>query len=135
MYYCLGPISRYTRDSAPVGISMKTLEQLFFRLTVVCWMFFAWLLATEVGLLSASLRGDGVAFRWQVWLLAGILVLAAHDLVSELRCRCCGSREDLSVLALFTRSRELLCRRCLRWDPGVEAEPAPAPPVRDVASG
>ncbi len=97
---------------------MKTLERSLFRLTVGSWMFVAWLLSTETGLLPANLRGDGVFFRWQIWLLAGIMSLSGRDLLSELHCRCCGSREDLSVLAIFTRSRELLCRRCLRWDVG-----------------
>lgn len=104
---------------------MKTLERWFFRLNFGCWAFVAWLLATDTGLLPANLRGDGVLFRWQVWLLAGIVLLSGRDFLSELRCRCCGSREDLSVLALFTRSREWLCRRCLRWDIEVQAEPAP----------
>ena len=106
---------------------MKTLGHSLLRLAIFCWIFVAWLLATEVGLFFASLRGDGILFRWQVWLLASIVLLAAHDRLFELRCRCCGSRENLSALGLFSSSRELLCRSCLRWDPGVVAEPAPAP--------
>ncbi len=103
---------------------MKILERCLFRLAWGSWMFVAWLLSTETGLLPARLRGDGMLFRWQIWLLAGVVSFAGRDLLGDLRCRCCGSREDLSVLALFTRSRELLCRRCLRWDTG---EPVAVP--------
>ena len=97
---------------------MQRLEKSLLRTAVASWAFFAWLMATEVGLLPANWRGDGVFFRWQVWLLAGIVVVAARDFVSQVRCRCCGSREQISPFGLLT-SRELLCRSCLNWDPGV----------------
>lgn len=106
---------------------MKTIASSLLRLSVFCWIFFAGLLAAELGLLPASWRGEGVFFRWQVWLLAGMLLMAAQDCLADLRCRCCGSREDLSPLALFTRAHEILCRRCLRWDPQIEPQAATAP--------
>lgn len=98
---------------------MKKLEQVLLRLTIFSWAVFALLMATEVGLLSARWRGQGIAFRWQVWLLAGTVLVAAYDSISDVRCRCCGSKDNLSVLGWFT-SREQLCSPCLTWDPGVE---------------
>ena len=97
---------------------MKRLEKSLLQMAVASWVFFAWLMATEVGLLPGNWRGDGVFFRWQVWLLTGIVLVAARDFASQARCRCCGSRENFSLLGLLT-SRELLCRSCLNWDPGV----------------
>ncbi len=98
--------------------SMQKWEDFLLQMAVASWVFFAWLITTEVGLLPANWRGAGVLFRWQVWLLAGIVMVATRDFVSQVRCRCCGRRKQISPLGLLT-SRELLCRSCLNGNPGV----------------
>lgn len=97
---------------------MKRFEKSLLQTAIGSWVFFTWLITIEMGLLPANWRGDGVLFRWQVWLLVGIVLVAARDYVSQVSCRCCGSREQISPLGLLP-SRELLCRSCLNWDPGV----------------
>ena len=98
---------------------MKTLGKFLLRGVLGSWAIFAFLLAGEVGLVPENLRGEGIAFHWQIWLLLGIFLFVVRDLVVDFhpRCRCCGSTEHISVLGLVT-SRELLCRRCLSLDPG-----------------
>ncbi len=98
---------------------MKGLARALLKLTIFAWSIFAFLMTIEVGLLPARLRGAGLAFRWQVWLLAGTVMVAAYDSISDVRCACCGSKDNLSVIGWFTK-REQLCRTCLTWDPGVE---------------
>ena len=102
---------------------MPKWERALFQMAVASGAFFAWLLAAEVGLLPANSRGAGVLFRWQVWLLASLSLIATRDFVSQVRCRCCGSREQISPLGLLPL-RELLCRNCLSWDAGVVLVPA-----------
>ena len=104
---------------------MKTLGKVLLRGMLGSWAFFAFLLASEVGLVPDTLRGEGLAFRWQIWLMVGILFMVVRDQVMDYqpRCRCCGSTEDIAPLSLVT-SHELLCRRCLSWDPGIEPNQA-----------
>lgn len=80
----------------------------------VCWALFAWAIAAELDFLPVL--GEDFWWRWQVMLLAGIVLWATADGLADLRCRCCGASEVL-LRALLTRSHELLCLRCLRWDP------------------
>lgn len=98
---------------------MKTLGKYMLRGVIASWLFFAFLLAGEVGLVPDRLRGEGMAFHWQIWLLAGILLLVVRDQIVDFKphCRCCGSTENIAPLSLITQ-RELLCRTCLTWDPG-----------------
>ena len=96
---------------------MQKWERALLRMTVASQAAFAWLIAADVGTLPANLRGDGVLFRWQVWLLAGLVLIATRDFVSQVRCRRCGSREQISPLGVLP-SRQLLCRNCLGWDSG-----------------
>lgn len=101
---------------------MKSLEDFLSRGIIVSWLVFAFLLFTEAGVVARP-GGEHLVFRWQVWLLLGIVLFVLRDLVVDLRCRCCGSHQDLSLLGLL-RSREVLCLRCMSWDPGVtEREP------------
>ena len=104
---------------------MRSLEDFLSRGIIVSWLVFAFLLVTEAGMVAYHPGGEHLVFRWQVWLLLGIFLFALRDLVADLRCRCCGSHEDLSFLGLL-RSREVLCLRCMSWDPGVtERQPQP----------
>ncbi len=96
---------------------MKRLEDILSRGVIVSWLVFAFLLVTEAGVVAFHPEGEHLLFRWQVWLLLGIFLFALRDLVADLRCRCCGSHDDLSFLGLL-KSREVLCLRCMSWDPG-----------------
>lgn len=96
---------------------MRRLEDFLSRGIIVSWLVFAFLLITEAGLVAFQPEGEHLVFRWQVWLLLGIFLFALRDLVADLRCRCCGSHEDVSFMGLL-RSGELLCLRCMSWDPG-----------------
>ena len=97
---------------------MRRLEDILSRGIVVSWLVFAFLLVSEAGVVAFQPEGEHLVFRWQVWLLLGILLFAVRDLVADLRCRCCGGHEHLSFLGLL-RSREVLCLRCMSWDPGI----------------
>ncbi len=87
---------------------------------------FSWAIAAEIDFLPRL--GDTAWLRWQVCLLAGLVCHVCSDHLAECRCRCCGS-EAVLLRALLTRSRELLCGRCLRWNPS----PSPAV-VRSASS-
>jgi hypothetical protein len=58
---------------------VSKLDTALLRIAVAVWAFFAFLIAGEAGLLSARFRGEGTLFRWQLWLLAGIFVVALRD--------------------------------------------------------
>lgn len=85
---------------------------LFFCLICVC--LFAWSIAAEVNFLPRL--ADVTWLRWQVLLMAAGVLWVSADALGELRCRCCGAHKIL-LRALLTRSHELLCERCLNWDP------------------
>ena len=91
---------------------------------VICWVLFAWIIAGEIDALPRL--SDSVLLRWQVIMLAGLVLGVTTDRLAELRCRCCGAREVL-LRGLVTRSHELLCARCLRWNPAPASDPAVAP--------
>jgi hypothetical protein len=92
---------------------MRILDKTLLRIALGFGAFFVFRIATEVGLLSARWRGDGVFFRWQVWLLACLFTIALRDLVSTLRCRACGERNVSTLRGLFTVG-EVLCPPCRR---------------------
>lgn len=112
---------------------MQKWEKALFRMTIVSGAFFAWLIAVELGVLPANSRGTGVLFRWQVWLLTSLCLIATRDFVSQIRCRRCGSRERISPLRLLPL-RELLCRNCLGWDGGVLPVEARLPSAEHAAT-
>ncbi len=97
---------------------MPVIEKSLLRLAFISWAVFAWLLAAEAGLVS-RFHVEGLFFRWQLWLLAGIFLVAAREKLADLRCRCCGNHEDLTLFGLL-HSGEWLCWRCLKWNPGEE---------------
>lgn len=111
---------------------MQKWERALLRMTVASQAACAWLIAADVGMLPTNARGHGVLFRWQVWLLASLVLVASRDFVSQIRCRRCGSREQISPLGLLP-SRHLLCRSCLSWDPGAVAREGPVPSVDTTA--
>lgn len=82
--------------------------------SLTCWAIFVWAIAAEVDFLPRL--GSIAWLRWQPSLVSGLFLWAIGDRLSELRCRCCGA-EEVRLRGLFTRSRELLCMRCLRWNP------------------
>jgi hypothetical protein len=100
---------------------MKSMEGWLSRAMIGSLLMFAFLVVTEAGLVAFRVEGEHLALRWQVWLLASIVLFAVRDVVSDLRCRCCGSHDDLSFLGLL-RVREVLCLRCMSWDPGVRED-------------
>jgi hypothetical protein len=82
--------------------------------SLICWSLFGWAIAAELDFLPAI--GDDFWWRWQFTLLAGVVCWVTAERLAEFRCRCCGASE-VKLRALFTRSRELLCHRCLHWNP------------------
>ena len=92
--------------------------------SLTCWAISGWAIAAELDLLPRL--GELAWFRWQVSLLAGLALWSSADRLAECRCRCCGASEVL-LRALLTRSHELLCHRCLRWNPSLNAQVPSAP--------
>ncbi len=90
---------------------MRTLDAALLRIAVMVGSFFAFLIAIESGLLSARFRGEGLLFRWQLWLLAGIFVVTLRDQLAALRCRACRQWNAPSLRALF-RMGKMICRSC-----------------------
>ena len=103
---------------------MQKWERALHQMALGSGAFFAWLLAVETGLLLADPPGDGVLFRWQIWLLATLGLMGTRDFVSQIRCVTCGSRAQISPLRLLPL-RELLCRCCLNLDQEVVSAVAP----------
>ena len=101
----------------------RTISSLHFG-SFLCWGLFAWAIAAEIDFLPRL--GEAVWLRWQVGLLAGLVLRVSGDWLAEWRCRCCGAEEVL-LRALVTRSRELLCHRCLHWNPSPSASVSSAP--------
>ena len=62
---------------------MKTLEKALLGMSVPVWSFFAWLIACEVEIFPESFRGTGTIFHWQIWMLAGIVLIVARSYVDD----------------------------------------------------
>jgi hypothetical protein len=62
---------------------MTRINKALLRIAICFGAIFAFLIATEVGLLSARFRGAGICFHWQVWLLAGIFAISLRDLLAS----------------------------------------------------
>ena len=90
---------------------MSKLDNALLRIALAFWAFFGFLIAIEAGFVSARFRGEGVFFRWQLWLLAGIFVVAVRDLLASLRCRICNGPEIPMLPGLLLG--KMLCRPCL----------------------
>ncbi len=91
---------------------MKKLDTALIRVGLGIGAVFAYLIAIEAGLLSARFQGNGILFRWQVWCLAGIVVIAARDKLSSTYCHECHEWEVPTILGLFTTGK-VVCRACL----------------------
>jgi hypothetical protein len=91
---------------------MRILDTALLRMALASWAFFVWFIAAEAGLLSARFQGQGILFRWQVWLLAGIFTVSLRDLLGSARCRKCQARELPTLRGLFSRG-EIVCQWCL----------------------
>jgi hypothetical protein len=108
---------------------MKRTVSALRKTAFVCGVLFVWAIAAEMDAVPRLMDLDWL--RWQVCVMAGLLVLVSADRLTELRCRCCGS-EHVLLRALFTRSREMLCRRCLQWETDTKVlEPASSAGVHD----
>ena len=103
---------------------MKRTTKTLRRFTVFCWVLFAWIIAGEIDALPRL--SDSVWLRWQVVMMLGLVLGVTTDRLAELRCRCCGAR-DVLLRALVTRSHEMLCERCLRWNPAPSNTPVVVP--------
>ena len=90
---------------------MKTLDNALLRIGLAIWAFFAFLIAIETGFVSARLRGEGIAFRWQAWLLAEIFVMALRDVLAPVPCGECRERKAPTLRELFTMG-EVVCQPC-----------------------
>jgi hypothetical protein len=90
---------------------MRTLDIALLRTGLVIGGFFAFLIAIEAGLLSARFRGEGMLFRWQLWLLAGIFVVTVRDQLASMRCRTCRQWKAPSVRELFGAGM-IICQSC-----------------------
>jgi len=95
---------------------MKRIDTVLLRIALTFGAFFALMIAADAGLLPARLFGwlrrDGLFFRWQGWLLAGIFVVALRDLLASTLCRECQGTEAPSLRGLYTTG-EVLCPPCL----------------------
>jgi len=100
---------------------MRILDTALLRTGLVIGGFFAFLIAIEAGLLSARFRGAGMLFRWQLWLLAGIFVVALRDQLASMRCGACGQSKLPSVRDLLGMG-EIICRPCREHQLGGELE-------------
>lgn len=81
------------------------------------WSLFTYLLGCELHIVPVRLSvvdrlpGLSAFLHWQVWLLAGIVLFATRDVVMDLRCQTCGSREKLSFFR-WVIVRRLDCHPC-----------------------
>jgi hypothetical protein len=96
---------------------MRKLDTTLLRIEIAIWAFFAYLISTEVGLLSERFRGAGLFFRWQAWCLAGILLIVLRDVLASTRCRACNERELPTLRGLFTTG-QVLCPSCVELRAG-----------------
>ena len=98
--------------------------------SLICWAISGWAIAAELDLLPRL--GELAWSRWQVSLLAGLAFWSTGDRLADCRCRCCGASE-VRLRGLLTRSHELLCHRCLRWNPSLGSQ-APSPSQASLSS-
>ncbi len=84
-------------------------------------MAFVWAIGVDLDWLPRLADSD--VLRWQVMLVLAIFLWVVAEQLAEVRCRCCGDDQVL-LRALFTRSHEWLCRRCLAWNPPVPSHAA-----------
>jgi hypothetical protein len=91
-------------------------------LSSLCWALFVWAIAAELDFLPAL--GDDFIWRWQFALFGGIVCWVTAERLADLRCRCCGAAPVL-LRGLLTASHELLCHRCLKWNPAPERSLSP----------
>ncbi len=96
---------------------MKRMTEALRVMSVVSFGLFAWTVAAEMNYLPRL--GEVAWLRWQVTLLAGVVFHASGERLAEFRCRCCGASRVL-LRSLLGPARELLCHRCLCWDPSLE---------------
>jgi hypothetical protein len=87
------------------------LNTVLLRIGWAAWTLFGLLLATDVGLLPTRLAPKVLLFRWQPWLMLGILVILSRDLLASWHCRACKRRDHLVIKGLFTMGG-LLCPSC-----------------------
>jgi hypothetical protein len=92
---------------------MKIMDTALFRVGLAFWARFALLVAVDASLLPARFHGQGMFFRWQVWLLAGIFTVALRSLLRSTRCGECHEWKAPALKGLFTMG-EVLCRPCLK---------------------
>jgi len=87
------------------------LNAVLLRIGWAAWTLFGLLLATDAGLLPTHVPPKVVLFRWQPWLMMGILVILSRDLLASWHCRACKRRDHLVIKGLFTMGG-LLCQSC-----------------------
>lgn len=110
---------------------MKRTQDICRLLSILCGLAFVWRIAAEVDVLPLLVESD--LLRWQVTLVTGVFLWVMADRLADLHCRCCGS-DAVLVRGLFSASRELLCRRCLSWNPvPVESSAVPILPPERLA--
>src|SRR5580658_5089231 len=90
---------------------MRKLDTTLLRIGLISGSVFAFLIGIEAGLVSARFRGEGIFFRWQLWLLAGISAVTLRDMLASLRCRVCDEWTVPAWRGLFGMG-EMICQSC-----------------------
>ena len=112
-------------------MNMRIVEKTMLQVAVASGCLAAWLLICDAAVLPARFTFTSQYLHWQIFLVLGAVLLATRDQLTDFRCRCCGSHEDLSTRALVT-SRELLCKSCLTWDPQIAPAESVQPEYSDL---
>jgi len=106
---------------------LEKVVKITLRVALSAWGVCAYLVTCEMELVPQRLSPVGRIpegwLHWQVWLLAGILLVAIRDVFVDLRCGTCGTRENL-LLGRWLLARRLLCSGCREQEVAAKAQPA-----------
>jgi hypothetical protein len=90
---------------------MNKLDTALLRIGLAFGAFFAFLIAIEAGFIPARFRGEGMFFRWQLWLLAGIFAVTVREQLAAVRCCTCRQWNAPSLSGLFGMGK-IICQPC-----------------------
>jgi hypothetical protein len=105
---------------------LEKADKITLRVALSAWCVCAYLVTCEMELVPQRLSPAGKIpegwLHWQVWLLAGILLVAIRDVFVDLRCVTCGTRENL-LLGRWLLARKLLCSACREQEAAAHIQP------------